>query len=252
MRRASKRVCVHSDVGILDEQDGARTLGQLRDLSSTGASIAAASSLAVGRLLRLAFEFEPGEPPVRLRGEVVWTGRAATTRDTVLSGVRFTELDGADFARLRDFIDRKLFEVQSFLSRVELFADLTDLEKLLLASVVLDRKIAAGAMLDDSLCTGSLAIVRVGTLECSETLGDGRTSGRRTVGAGDLFGGMPIDPCGATRIVAKALCNAGVMVITPDGFQYLIDTHLPVALKLASAWALAMRDRLLAVEPLNP
>lgn len=167
----------------------------------------------------------------------------------MLSGLRFTELAGADFTRLRGFIDRKLWEIQGFLCSVELFSDLSDLEKLLLASVVLDCELAAGTPLDESLSEGSLAIVRRGTMECTERLADGRTSGLRTIHAGQLFGGVPIDPRGAIRVVARAVNNATVMIVTPDGFQYLLDTHLPMALKLVSAWALELRDRLVAVEP---
>lgn len=248
-RRASQRICLHSDVGILDEGSGGRLLGRLRDLSASGASLATNEPLALGKELRLAFEFIAGEPPIRLHAEVIWTGRAAAPRGTVLTGLRFTDLAGAEAARLRGFIDKKLWAIQSFLCNVALFSDLSDLEKLLLASVVLDRDLAEGAGLDETLVDGSLLIVRSGTLHCREVLADGRASTPRTIGAGELCGGLPIDPNGTTRVVCKAATPTALLVVTADSFYYLQQTHPELAFKLVSAWALTLRDALFAVEP---
>ncbi len=248
-RRSSQRICLHNDVGILDEAEGSRTLGRLRDVSSTGASISSEQALAIGKPLRLAFEFSPEEPPIRLHAEVVWTGRATTPCGQVLSGLRFTDLAGPDFARLRSFIERKLWQIQSFLAAVDLFSDLSDLEKLLLASVVVDRELNAGAALEESLGEGSLVIVRSGTVHCRETLADGRVSEPCAAVAGELFGGLPIDPRGLTRCVAKAATDTAMLVVTPDGFAYLMETHADLAFKLLASWALSLRDRGYAVAP---
>lgn len=248
-RRSAQRINVSSDVGLLDEAAGTRMLGRLRDLSATGASVATSSALALGKELRLAFEFEPGEAPVRLHAEVIWTGRSAGSRGGVVSGIRFVDLAGADFARLREFIDRRLWELQRFLCGLELFSDLNDLEKLLVASVVVDRSLKAGALLEEALGEGALAIVRHGTVSCEEKLPDGRTSGARLIGAGDLAGALPIDPQGVSQLVARASSDAALLLITPDGFQYLADSHAATAFKLLSAWTLSLRDRVLAVPP---
>lgn len=199
--------------------------------------------------MRLAFEFSPDEEPIRLHAEVVWTGRMATAPGQVVSGLRFTDLAGADFTRLKAFIERRLWQVQSFLAGIELFADLSDLEKLLLASVVVDHQLAAGAALDRALGMGSLLIVRSGTVHCRETLGDGRVGEPHTAVAGGLFGGLPIDPRGLTCSAAKAATDAALLVITPDGFSYLLEKHPDLAFKLMASWALALRDRCFAATP---
>jgi CRP-like cAMP-binding protein len=139
--------------------------------------------------------------------------------------------------------------VQSFLSSVELLADLSDLEKLLLASVVVDRELPAGAALDEFLCEGSLLIVRAGTVHCRETLPDGRVSETRAAVAGELFGGLPIDPLGLTRCAATAATDAALLAITADGFAYLLQAHAELGFKLLSCWTLALRDRGFAIPP---
>jgi hypothetical protein len=248
-RRSSQRVCLHSDVGILDEDDGSRSLGRLRDLSATGASLATTTALPIGKKVRLAFEYEPGETPIRLHGEIVWSGPALAPKETTLSGLSFSELDGADFKRLRGFIDRKLWDIQRFLVEFDLFADMSDLERLLLASVVVERSLEPGNALEECLCEGTLAIVRHGTLTAQETLPDLRTSERRTVGKSDVIGAFPIDPRGLGKIALRAKSDSSLLIMTADSFVYLNEHHAELALKLLSAWALSLRDRLMAVEP---
>lgn len=248
-RRSSPRVCLHADVGILDEQDGSRLLGKLRDLSATGASLATAAALPIGKELRIAFEYEPGETPIRLRGEIIWTGTALSPRGATLAGLRFSNLAGEDFKRLRAFIDRRLWELQLFLSECDLFADMSDLERLLLASVIVDRTLEPGKALEESLCEGSLAIVRHGTLSANETLPDLRTSEPRMVGTGDVVGAFPIDPRGLGTIALRAESEASLLVMTADSFAYLNQQHAETAFKLVSAWTLSLRDRLFAVQP---
>lgn len=248
-RRASQRVCLHSDVGILDEQDGSRSLGRLRDLSATGASLATSTALPIGKSVRLAFEYEPGEAPIRLHGEIVWSGPALAPRNTTLSGLRFSELDGADFKRLRGFIDRRLWDIQRFLSEFDLFADMSDLERQLLAAVVVDRTLEPGAALEESLREGTLAIVRHGTLSAYETLPDLRISEKRKVGTGDVVGAFPIDPRGLGKISLRAKSASALLIMTADSFVYLNQQHAELAFKLLSAWALSLRDRLTVVEP---
>jgi hypothetical protein len=249
-RRSAQRICVRTDIALLDEQSGTRILGQLRDLSATGACLRTATPLPLGRTLRVAFEFEPGQDPVRLHADVMWTGQAEAPRGGVLSGLRFVGLTPADLGRMRGFIDQRLWTVQRFMASIELFTDLSDLEKLLLASIAYDRQLAAGEPLEESACVDSLVIVRDGLLECVESTGDGRSTPQRTVGAGEICGALPIDARGSTRVRVKALQSSAVLCIPSDGFWYLWNTHAETALKLLSCWCLSLRDRLLAVEPL--
>ena len=246
-KRSAQRICTRSDVGILDEASGERLLGQLRDLSSTGACLRTEAALPVGKELRLAFEFAPGAEPVRLHAEVAWSGRDEGPRGGVRSGVRFLDLAGADFGRLRAFIDQKLWTVQRFLSSIELLADLNDLERLLLASTSFDREFAAQETLDESVSDDTLVIVRAGTFTCVETQSDGRVTEPRTLTAGDLGGALPIDPRGGTHLRLQAVTPAAVLVIPSDGFAYLRDTHAATALKVMTCWCLHLRDRLATV-----
>src|SRR5262249_52972589 len=159
---------------------GERTLGKLRDLSGTGASLLTPEALTVGKELRLAFEYQPIDPPIRLHATVAWSGRQATGHATgVLSGVRFLDPPGSDFGRLRKFIDEKLWTVQQFLSSIELLADLNDLEKLLFSSVAFDREIKQGETLEDGLAEDALILVRSGTLLCNEYDRGGRAHAPR-------------------------------------------------------------------------
>jgi hypothetical protein len=249
-RRSAQRICVRVDVGILDEQSGERALGQLRDLSATGACLRTPGILPIGKSLRMAFEFESGHEAVRLHAEVMWSGQAETPRGGVLSGVRFLDLAGPDFGRLRAFIDQKLWTVQRFLCSMELFADLSDLEKLLLASVAYDRELQPDEPLEESASQDSLIIVRDGMLECVESTSDGRSTPTRTVAAGEVCGSLPIDARGTSRVKLKAVARSALLCIPSEGFWYLWNTHAETALKLLSCWCLSLRDRLLAVEPL--
>ncbi len=251
-RRSAQRICVRTDVGILDETSGVRLLGQLRDLSGSGACLSTQAPLPIGKELRLAFEFEKGEEPVRLHVEVAWSGHGETTRGNTLSGVRFLDLAGADFGRLRDFIDRKLWQVQHFLCSIDALSDLNDLEKLLLASVAFDRELANGEALEESVSENSLVMVRLGTLQCQERLTDGRQTARRVIASGELGGALPIDPRGGCQLILKAVSQAAVLVIPADGFWYLWGKHPETALKLLACWSLALRDRLFAVEAVEP
>lgn len=249
-RRSAQRICLRSDVGILDTPGGERALGQLRDLSASGACVRTPKALPIGKQVRLAFEFADGHEPVRLHAEVMWSGQAETPRGGVLSGVRFLDLAGPDFGRLRSFIDQKLWTVQRFLCSIELFADLSDLEKLLLASIAYDRELAADEPLEESSCQDALVVVRHGLLECVESTSDGRSTPTRSVGAGEMCGSLPIDARGTARVRIKALQPAAILCIPSDGFWYLWNTHSETALKLLSCWCLSLRDRLLAVEPM--
>jgi hypothetical protein len=249
-RRSAQRICVRTDIALLDEQTGERILGQLRDLSATGACLRTPKPLPLGKTIRVAFEFEPGHDPVRLHADVMWSGQAEPPRGGILSGLRFVGLTPADFGRMRAFIDQRLWTVQRFLATIELFADLADLEKLLLASVAYDRQLAADEPLEESASIDSLVIVRDGLLECVESTGDGRSTASRTVGAGEICGSLPIDARGSSKVKVKALRESAVLCIPSDGFWYLWNTHAETALKLLSCWCLSLRDRLLAVEPM--
>jgi len=249
-RRSAQRICVRVDVGIIDVKSGERTLGQLRDLSATGACLRTNGVLPIGKTLRLAFEFETGHEAVRLHADVMWSGQADTPRGGILSGVRFLDLAGADFGRLRAFIDQKLWTVQRFLCSIELFADLSDLEKLLLASVAYDREMKPGEPLEESASQDSLIVVRDGMLEVVESTSDGRSTASRSVGAGEICGSLPIDARGTSRVKLKAVAQSALLCIPSEGFWYLWNTHSETALKLLSCWCLSLRDRLLAVEPL--
>ncbi len=251
-RRSAQRICLRADVGILDEATGERTLGRLRDLSATGASLSTPTLLPMGKPLRLAFEFSQTEAPIRLHAEVTWTGRTAAVRASVLTGLRFLDLAGADFARMREFIDAKLWEVQRFVCSLDLFADLNDLEKLLLSTVLLDRSLKPGEALEEELSEGTLIIVRSGTLHGSERLPDGRIHQRKTLQAGDLVGALPVDPGGPTRLTMRAITEGALLVVPIDGFEYLRTRHPETAFKLLSAWTLALRDQLMTVEPSEP
>ncbi len=248
-RRSAQRICLRVDVGILDEATGERTLGRLRDLSATGACLSTPTLLPMGKPLRLAFEFSATEAAVRLHAEVTWTGRTNAVRASVLSGMRFVDLAGPDFARMRAFIDAKLWEVQRFVCSLDLFADLNDLEKLLLSTVLMDRELKPGQSLDEELCEGTLVIVRSGTLAGTERLPDGRLHQRKSMHAGDLCGALPVDPTGPTRLTLRATTDAALLVVPIDGFEYLRSHHPETAFKLLSSWTLALRDQLMTVEP---
>lgn len=249
-RRTAQRICLRVDVGILDEKSGARLLGQLCDLSGTGAKIRTQKPLAIGDVLRLAFEFEPGSAPVRLQAEIVWCSRDQHSRLTsYFSGVRFLDIEGGDFSRLRTFIDRKLWTVQQFLSSFELLADLNDLEKVLLSSVSFDRDLKRNETVEFAATDDTLILVRAGVLTVLETDRDGRDLAPRKINAGEFCGSLPIDPRGSTKIKLRANVDSGLLCIPNDGFWYLWSTHAETALKILSWWTLSLRDRLLAVEP---
>jgi hypothetical protein len=250
-RRTAQRICLRVDVGILDEKSGGRLLGQLCDLSRTGAKIKTQKPLAIGDTLRFAFEFEPGSPPVRLQGEIVWSSRDQHSRlNAYFAGVRFCDVDGSDIGRLRAFIDRKLWTVQQFLSSFELLADLNDLEKVLLASVSFDRELKYNEAIDVAADDDTLVLVRAGVLTLLETDREGRDLAPRKISAGEFCGSLPIDPRGGMKMRLRATVDSGLLCIPNDGFWYLWSTHAETALKILSCWTLSLRDRLLAVEPL--
>jgi hypothetical protein len=249
-RRGAQRICLRVDVGILDEKSGGRLLGQLCDLSATGAKVKTQKPLSIGDLLRFAFEFEPGSPPVRLQGEIVWSSRDQHSRLTAyFSGVRFVGVDVADLGRLRAFIDRKLWTVQQFLSSFELFADLNDLEKVLLSAVSFDRELKRQETVEFAADDDTLVLVRAGVLTVLETDREGRDLAPRKIAAGEFCGALPIDPRGGMKLKLRANVESGLLCIPNDGFWYLWSTHAETALKILSCWTLSLRDRLLAVEP---
>jgi len=240
---------VRSDVGILDDSTGRRTLGQLRDLSGSGTCLCTRTALPVGKPLRLAFQLAAEGEPIRLQGEVVWSGRAESPRGGVLSGVRFLHLAGADVGKLRAFIDERLWAVQHSLCSLELFADMSDIEKLLLASVAFHRDLKPGEPLEEAASESVMIVVRSGSLSSQECMNDGRVTASRTITAGDVCGALPVDPRGSTRVKLRAESDASLLCIPGDSFWYLWTTHAETALKLLACWSLTLRDRLLAVEP---
>ncbi len=245
-RRAAQRICLRVDVGILDEKSGARDLGRLCDLSATGACVRSPRPLAIGEEVRLAFEFEKGQEPVRLHVEVVWSSRdPRAPAHAYLAGMRFLDLATPDAVRLREFIERKLRTVKQFLNRLELLAGLGDLEKALIASVCFDRDLAAGETLEFAESDDALVLVRSGRLVAVESAPDGRPLAPRTLGPDDSCGTLPIDPRGARRLVVRALEPSGVLCIPSDGFWVLWSKHAETALKILSCWTLSLRDRLL-------
>ena len=250
-RRSAQRICLRADVGILDEKSGTRHLGQLCDLSGSGAKIKTSRPLAIGEFLRFAFEFEPGAAPVRLKAEVVWSSRDQHSRlNAFYSGVRFCDLVGPDFDRLHKFIDRKLWTVQHFLGSFELLADLSDLEKVLLSSVSFDRELKTYDTVEFAAADDTLILVRSGALSLLETDREGRDFAPRNVSAGEFCGSLPIDPRGGMKIKLRANVDSGLLCIPNDSFWYLWSTHAETALKILSCWTLSLRDRLLAVEPM--
>jgi len=250
-RRAAQRVCLRVDVGVLDEKSGKRLLGQLCDLSATGACVKTTQPISIGEEIRLAFEYEPGSPPVRLHAEVVWSSKDHHSRTAAFfAGVRFLDLAGSDFGRLRAFIDRKLWTVQQFLSTFDLLNDLNDLEKVLLSSVSFDRELLINETLEFANTDDTLVLLRSGKLMVLETDPAGRELPPRQVEAGEFCGSLPIDPRGGMRIKLRAMVPSGVLCIPNDGFWYLWSTHAATALKILSCWTLSLRDRVLAIEPM--
>ena len=243
-RRSAHRVCVRSDVGLLDEENNQRTLAELRDLSTTGACVRTPAPLPVGQRLRLAFEFLKGSGPVRVRAEVVWSDRAEGRRGGILSGLRFRDLGGDELGRLRKFIEERLFVVQQFLSKMARFSDLSDLDRMLLASVSLDLTLAAGATLPEALRENALLAIRTGSVQAEEISSDGRASGPRRLAAGDLCGSLPVDPRGASLLELRAIEDSDVIVLPSDGFWYLSSLHADTALKLLACFAQSLIGRL--------
>lgn len=251
-RQAARRICLRSDVGILDEKSGTRLLGQLCDLSISGAKVRTPAPLPIGAVLRFAFEFEPGTPPVRLEGEVIWSSRDRKARLVSFdSGIRFCDDESPDLARLHSHVDRKLAVVQQFLGRFEPLADLNDPERSALASVLYEREIAAGQPLDFPADEATLILVRAGAVTLFETGRDGNELAPRKLAAGSICGSLPIDSRGATKIRLQADEDAALLCIPNDGFWSLWSAHAESALKLLACWTLSLRDRLLAVEAIS-
>jgi hypothetical protein len=248
-RRSAQRIGTHLDVGIADESTGERLLGQLRDLSSAGACVATRFALPVGRFVRIAFDLEPGGEPARLRAEVVWCRRAESRHGGVLAGVRFVDAEEAELARLRAFIEKRLWAVQRLVCTLDLFADMSDIEKLLLASVACDRELKAGETLDDAAGENALIVALSGTMRCEERTADGRVLAPRELAAGDVCGALPIDPRGGSIVTLRAITDGSVLIVPGNGFWYLATVHAETALKLLSCWCLSLRDRFFAVEP---
>ena len=248
-RRTAQRICLRVDVGILDEKSGERALGQLCDLSATGACTRSPKPLTIGEELRLAFEFEPGSDPVRLHAEVVWCTRdARASSNLYLAGVRFTELSAPDAVRLREFIERKLRTVRQFLNSFELLSGLGEVEKVLISSVSFDRDLVQNESLEFKAGDDTLVLVRSGKLHAIETDRVGRELAPRAIGPGEFCGTLPVDPRGATSLRLRANEPSGVLCIPSDGFWYLWSMHAETALKIVSCWARSLRERLLALE----
>jgi len=248
-RRAAQRICLRADVGILDEKTGARDLGRLCDLSATGACARSPRPLTIGQEVRLAFEFDPGQEPVRLHAEVVWSTRDSRAKSNgYLAGLRFLDLATPDARRLRDFIERKLRTVKQFLNSFELLNGLGELEKALISSVCFDRELLANESLEFGPADDTLVLVRSGRLMAVESDPDGKDREPRTVRPGEFCGTLPIDPRGALRLRLRASEASGVLCIPSDGFWYLWSTHAETALKILSCWALSLRDRLLTTD----
>lgn len=249
--RSAQRVCLRTDVGVIDDKKNDRQLGQLFDLSSSGACLKTQKAVPLGHELRLAFEYQPGEPPVRLRGQVVWSARDPRARSAeFFCGIHFIEIAPPDQERLRKFIDQRLWTVQQFLCTFELFADLNDLEKLLLASISLDRQLKAGESLEEMSGRDCLYLVRQGEFLAQEYDREGRPLPPRPIGVGDFCGGLPVDASGGLRVKLTAIGEAAAISIPCDGFWYLWRTSPETALKLLSCWTLSLRDRLLVAPQL--
>lgn len=248
-RQSARRICLRSDVGILDEKSGTRLLGQLCDLSVSGARVRTQAPLAIGAVLRFAFEFEPDAPPARLEGEVVWSSRDRHARLAAFdSGVRFRDDESGALERLHSHIDRTLAAVQQFLARLEPLTDLSDHERAALSSVMFERRVAAGQSLESAADDDTLILVRAGTLTLIETGRGGNELAPRKVTAGAICGSLPIDPRGAMKLKLQAESAASLLCIPNDGFWSLWSAHAETALKLLACWTLSLRDRLLAVE----
>lgn len=251
-RQSARRICLRSDVGILDEKSGTRILGQLCDLSVSGARVRTQTPLPIGALLRFAFEFEPGTPPARLEGEVVWSSRDRHARLAAFdSGVRFRDEESGELERLHSHIDRRLAAVQQFIGRFEPFSDLNEPERTALSSVLFERQIAAGQSAQFAADDDTLILVRSGALTLFETARGGDELAPRKLSAGAICGSLPIDPRGAMKFRLQADADSSLLCIPNDGFWSLWSAHAETALKLLSCWTLSLRDRLLAVEAIS-
>jgi hypothetical protein len=251
-RQSARRICLRCDVGILDERSGTRILGQLCDLSVSGARVRTQTPLPIGTELRLAFEFEPGTAPARLAGEVVWSSRDRHARLAAFdSGIRFCDEGSADVERLHAHIDRKLAAVQKFLSSFKPLADLGDVERAALASVSFEHELKAGESFQPVAEDDTLILVRAGTLTLFEAARAGHELAPRKLATGDVCGSLPIDPRGATKIKLRADADAALLCIPNDGFWQLWSAEPETALNVLACWTLSLRDRLLAVESIS-
>lgn len=249
-RRTAERICLRADVGILDEKSGTRILGQLCDLSATGAGVRAPKALSIGEEVLLAFEYDRGSEPVRLHAEVVWS-----TRDTrsdaggYLAGLRFTDLGAPEAIRMREFIERKLRTVKQFLGSFELLDGLDEAEQTLISSVTFERELLVNEVAAFGQAEDTLVLVRSGRLLVVETDREGRDHAPRKIGPGEFCGTLPVDARGALQFKLRAVEASAVFCIPSDGFWYLWSTHAGTALKILSCWALSLHERLLPVDP---
>jgi Tfp pilus assembly protein PilZ len=249
-RRTAERICLRVDVGILDEKSGTRILGQLCDLSATGAGVRGPKALSIGEELRLAFEYERGSEPVRLHAEVVWSTRDPRSEaGGYLSGLRFTDLGAPEAIRMREFIERKLATVRQFLGSFELLDGLDEVEKTLLSSVTFERELVVNEVAAFGQAEDTLVLVCAGQLTVVETDREGRDHAPRKIGPGEFCGTLPVDARGTLQFKLRAAEPSSVLCIPSDGFRYLESTHAETALELLACWSLSLRERLLPVDP---
>lgn len=241
--RLAPRVAMWGAVGFLVPPNET-VAGRLRDLSLTGIKAVTAQPLPIGTMVDVMLPLAAGDVPQRLRAEVVWSQverRSAACE--YLNGLKVGTIEPATEARVRQFIDSRIWSTLDCLGRMPVLSDFNDLERLSLSAICLSFDLQPGDELNANDMDGGVALVQRGSIAMRTLNEHGKPIQSMSYGDGEIAGSPLSDPS-ETSCQWVAETRTQVVVIPNEGLDHLRTSQPQMAVKLLTAYCSTLERKL--------
>ncbi len=134
-------------------------------------------------------------------------------------------------------------ESAELISRVPLFAELSDMELEQIGSVAIPRSYPKGVrVFHEGDHSDACYIVRSGDLRVTREHSDGRAIALATLGAGDIFGELAMLDGGTRSASVETLSDAELLALPASDVRRVIAAHGDIAAKLIVAITRRLRE----------
>jgi len=211
---------------FLHRRSGDALVGRTRDVSVSGVCVETPVLFEIEEITELTLEL--ATKPLRLPVDGAWQ-RSRDNGSEVLSGLAFRRASEDPAAALLQLVDETTQTVAAFLSKVPATSELDAPDLITLVRATRYRNATVGASIQRAGTSDperdAIYVVAYGEVSLSLKNASGRAVRHRTLGPGELFGGLAL--VGEIPVLESAEADTDVRLleIDADAWHFLVDSH---------------------------